>query len=89
MNPVAVLLVTMALFAGAAGVVGFTLARSGNVMLPAEAKELIPAEKWAGVQAAALANQASYNVAFVGGGMLIAWVWVSRKRLHPKHMSKG
>jgi len=79
-KPVVILLVAMAVFALAAGVVGFMMARSGNLMLPAELKEQIPAEKWAGFQACALAHQASYNVAFVGGGMMIAWVWVSRKR---------
>lgn len=79
-RPVLGLLGLMAAFALAAGVVGFMLARSGNVMLPAELKEKLPADKWPGFQACALAHQASYNVAFVGGGMLIAWVWVSRKR---------
>jgi hypothetical protein len=88
-RPVLGLLGLMGAFALAAGVVGFTLARSGNVMLPAELKEKLPPDRWPGFQACALAHQASYNVAFVGGGMLIAWVWVSRKRLHPKHMSKG
>lgn len=82
-----VLVVTMTLFAVAAGVVGFTLGNSGRVMMPAEVQERIPAEKRAAFQASALANQASYNVAFVGGGMLIAWVWVSRKRLHPTQVA--
>ncbi len=86
-KPLVLLLVAMVVFALGAGVVGFTLGRGGNVMLPAELKEQIPAAKWANYQACALANQASYNVAFIGGGMLIAWVWVSRKRLHPKQVA--
>lgn len=88
-RPVVLLLVAMAVFAVAAGVVGFTLARSGNVMLPDELKQQVPADKWPAMQACALAHNASYNVAFVGGGMLIAWVWVSRKRLHPKQVAAG
>ncbi len=86
-KPLVLLLVAMAVFALGAGVVGFTLGRGGNVMLPAELKEHIPPAKWAAYQACALANQASYNVAFIGGGMLIAWVWVSRKRLPPSQIS--
>ena len=88
-KPLVLLLVAMAVFAGAAGVVGFTLGRGGNVMLPAELKEQIPPSKWASYQACALANQASYNVAFIGGGMLVAWVWVSRKRLPSKQVATG
>ena len=88
-RPILGLLGLMAAFAIAAGLVGFTLGRSGNVMLPDQLKEQIPAAKWPAFQACALAHQASYNVAFIGGGMLIAWVWVSRKRLHPKHVSVG
>lgn len=87
-RPVLGLLGLMAAFAVAAGLVGFTLARSGNVMLPGELKEKLTPDKLAAFQACLLAHQTSYNVAFVGGGMLIAWVWVSRKRLHPKHVSK-
>lgn len=79
-RPVLMLLGLMTVFAGVSGVVGFVLARSGNVMLPDDLKNQIPAAKWPAVQACALAHQASYNVAFIGGGMLIAWVWVSRKR---------
>jgi hypothetical protein len=79
-RPVLVLLAMMAVFATVSGVVGFVLARSGTVMLPDTLKEQIPAAKWPAMQACALAHQASYNVAFIGGGMLIAWVWVSRKR---------
>ena len=36
-----------------------------------------------------LAHMTSYYVAFVGGGMLAGWVWVSRKRLHPKQVATG
>jgi hypothetical protein len=87
-KPLVLLLVAMAAFALGAGVVGFTLGRGGNVMLPDTLREQIPPAKWASYQACALANQASYNVAFIGGGMLVAWVWVSRKRLHPSQVAK-
>jgi hypothetical protein len=86
-RPLLMLLGLMTAFATAAGVIGFTLARSGNLMLPAEVKEQLPAAKWEAFQACALAHQASYNVAFAGGGMLVAWVWVTRKRLHPRHVA--
>jgi hypothetical protein len=88
-RPVLMLLGLMAVFALAAGIAGLTLARSGTLILPAALKEQLPAEKWPAFQACALAHQASYNVAFVGGGMLIAWVWVSRNRLHPRRVTTG
>lgn len=88
-RPLLMLLGLMTAFAIGAGLIGFTLARSGNVMLPPAVKEQIPKAKWEAFQGCALAHQASYNVAFIGGGMLVAWVWVSRKRLHPKQVATG
>ncbi|MCU0704007.1 MAG: hypothetical protein MUF18_08530 [Fimbriiglobus sp.] len=78
-RPVVLLFAAAAGFAAAAAVVGATLAKSGHLMLPAEVREQVAAEKWPAVQAGALAKQAAYNVAFVGGGMLVGWAWVSRK----------
>jgi hypothetical protein len=88
-RPLVALLAAMAVFAGIAGVVGFTLARSGNAPQPPELQEQIPLAKWPAVQACVLAHMTSYYVAFVGGGMLVGWVWVSRRRLHPKQVAVG
>lgn len=84
-KPVLLLLGLMAAFALVAGVTGYALGTTGTVVLPAELKnnEKLPAAKWPGFQACVFAHQMSYNVGFVGGGMTIAWVWVSRKRLRP------
>jgi hypothetical protein len=88
-RPLVALLAAMGVFAAIAGGVGFTLARSGNAPQPPELQEQIPPAKWPGVQACVLAHMTSYYVAFVGGGMLVGWVWVSRKRLHPKQVAAG
>lgn len=82
-RPVLFLLALMAGFALVSGVVGYLLASTGTIVLPESLKEKLPAQKWAAFQACAFAHQMSYNVGFVGGGMTIAWVWVSRKRLRP------
>lgn len=82
-RPVLFLLSLMAGFAVVSGVIGYMLASTGTVVLPDSLKEKLPAQKWAAFQACAFAHQMSYNVGFVGGGMTIAWVWVSRKRLRP------
>ena len=81
LKPIAALLIVMGLFAFAAGVVGYMLGSSGNVVLPAQLLERLPLAARVPFQICAFAHNTSYNVAFVGGGMLIAWVWVSRKRL--------
>ena len=83
-RPLVLMLVAMTAFAFAAGVVGFMMARSGNLGVPQQFQEQIPQAKWPAFQACALAQSASYYVAFVGDGMLVAWVWVSRKRFTPR-----
>jgi hypothetical protein len=82
-KPVLLLLGLMAGFALVSGVAGYTLGTMGTILVPAELLNGIPAQKYAGFQACLFAHQMSYNVAFVGGGMIIAWVWVSRKRMRP------
>ncbi len=83
-RPVVVLVVLMAVFAVAAAVVGAMLAAGGHVGLPPEAQERIPRAKWGAVQACGLAHTAGHYVGCVGGGMLVAWAWVSRKRPTPR-----
>jgi hypothetical protein len=80
-RPILFLLALMAGFALVSCIVGYMLASTGTVVLPEPLKEKLPSQKWAAFQACAFAHQMGYNVAFVGGGMIIAWVWVSRKRL--------
>jgi hypothetical protein len=83
LKPIAGLLIVMAIFAFAAGVVGHLMGSSGNLVLPGPLQEKLPVPTRVPFQICAFAHSMSYNVAFVGGGMLIAWVWVSRKRLRP------
>ena len=83
LKPIAGLLIVTALFATIAGGVGYTMGIGGNISLPDAIREAIPNAKWPTFQACAFAHLASYYVAFIGGGMLIAWVWLSRKRLRP------
>ena len=83
LKPVGGLLAAMALFALIAGICGYILASTGNVILSPEAKQRIHSQKWAAFQACWFAHTASYYVAFVGGSMQVVWVWMSRKRLKP------
>jgi len=83
LRPILFLLGVMAGFAIVSGVIGYMIGSMGTVVLNPEVKNTVPAQKWAAFQACWFAHTMSYNVAFVGGGMTIAWVWVSRKRLHP------
>lgn len=80
-RPVAVLLAGMAVCALAAGVGGYVLGRSGTFVIPAGITDRLPPQKWAAFQADAFAHSASYFAGFVGGGVVIAWVWASRRRL--------
>jgi hypothetical protein len=80
-KPVLLLLGLMAVFALIAGVVGYGIGTMGTIVLPPELKNKLPAAKWAAFQACAFAHSMSYFTAFIGGGMTIAWVWVSRRRM--------
>jgi hypothetical protein len=82
-KPVVGLLSVMGLFAFVAGVVGHMMGSSGHLVLPGPLLERLPVPARVPFQVCAFAHSMSYNVAFVGGGMLIAWVWVSRKRMRP------
>jgi hypothetical protein len=84
-KPILLLLGLMAGFALAAGVIGYVIGTMGTIVLPAELKDRLPAAKWARFQACAFAHQMSYGVAFIGGGMTIAWVWATRKRMSVAH----
>ena len=81
LKPIAGLMIAMAVFAFGAGVVGYMMGSSGNLVLHPHILAQLPASARVPFQICSFAHSMSYNVAFVGGGMLIAWVWVSRKRL--------
>ena len=81
LKPIAGLMIVMAVFAIGAGVVGYMMGSSGNLVLHPQILAQLPASARVPFQICSFAHSMSYNVAFVGGGMLIAWVWVSRKRL--------
>ena len=82
-KPIAGLMIVMAVFALGAGVVGYMMGSSGNLVVHPQMLAQLPASSRVPFQICSFAHSMSYNVAFVGGGMLIAWVWVSRKRLRP------
>jgi hypothetical protein len=82
-KPIAGLMIVMAVFALGAGVVGYMIGSSGNLVVHPQMLAQLPASARVPFQICSFAHSMSYNVAFVGGGMLIAWVWVSRKRLRP------
>ncbi len=83
LRPVLILLAAMVVSATAAGLFGYVAGRSGMIVLQESVTDRLPRTKWAAFQADAFAHSMSYWVGFVGGGILIAIVWVSRKSLRP------
>jgi hypothetical protein len=79
LKPVAVLLGCVGLVALLAGVVGFLSARAGWVGLPEPLAGRIPPEKHAAFLVDAFAHEAAYDAGFLGGVVLWAWTWASRK----------
>lgn len=77
--PVAGLLVIMAGCALVAGTIGWLLASRGAVFLVGPIAEKLPPEKHVAFLADLWAHSASYLVGFVGGAIVIARVWRSRK----------
>jgi len=83
-KPIIVLVVAMGLMALLSGLAGGMLANSGQIVLPDWIKTRLVPAKWAAFQSCAFAHEASYSVAFVGGGMVIVWAWFSRRRLQTR-----
>jgi hypothetical protein len=83
-RPIFLLLGLMAGFALVTGVIAYMAGSMGTILVPKQLLKEIPPQKHAAFQTCLVAHNMSYNVAFVGGGMMIAWVWISRKRL-PRH----
>ena len=80
-RPVLFLLAVMAGFALLAGVAGFVAATMGGIVLNADLAERLPRAKHAAFVGCAAAHLASYWVGFGGGGIQMAIVYVTRKRL--------
>ncbi len=78
--PIMRLLAVMATGAFLAGLLGNTLARNGSVSLGGAMHEAIPLERHVAFLTDLWAHMASYAVGFVGGAVLIAGVWRSRRR---------
>ena len=79
-KPIGGLLLVMAVFATVAGVGGYAAGVNGKVVLTPDLAAKLPESKWAAFQACAFAHSASYFVGFIGGGMMIVWMWISRGR---------
>jgi H+/Cl- antiporter ClcA len=80
-RPVVGLMIVAALCAIVAGVVGWVLAHEGIIFLANDlASEKIPRERHAAFLADGFAHTTSYAVGFVGGLVVIARVWRSRRR---------
>jgi hypothetical protein len=75
----AILLVCSAAFALLAGLVGYVAASMGWVWLVGPIAEKVPPEKHTAFLVDLWAHSASYIGGFVGGIILMAWVWRSRR----------
>jgi hypothetical protein len=78
-RPIACLLAAMALCAVLAGFIGWGLARAGVVFLVGERAREVPPEKHIAFIIDIWAHSARYIVGFVGGLVLLGWVWRSRR----------
>jgi hypothetical protein len=78
-RPIAGLLGVMAVFALAAGVMGWFLARSGAVFLVGPIARALPADRHVPFLADLWAHSASYLVGLVGGIVVMIRVWRSRR----------
>ena len=78
-RPIAVLLGVMAVAAAASGLLGFVLARQGGVVLVDPMASRVPADRHVAFLTALWAHSASYLVGALGGLVLIAKVWRSRR----------
>lgn len=79
-RPVAALLAVMGVCAALAGVLGWLLARNGVAFLVGPISQELPADRHVPFLADLWAHSASYAVGFIGGVIVIANVWRSRKR---------
>ena len=87
-KPVLMLIALVAAFAALAGIFGYMLASLGTVILNPNVKESMSAEKWPGFQACWFVHTMGNYVGCIGGGMQIAYVWVSRKQSNRTRMTR-
>ncbi len=80
-RPIATLLAVMAVFAAAAGAIGYACARQGSVFLLEPLASQVPAERHAAFIGDLWAHVASYLIGFVGGIVLTVRTWRSRRRV--------
>ena len=78
-RPIVALLAVMAVSAMVAGAIGFVLAILDVIVLRGWLAEAIPADRHARFLFDAWAHSVSYGVGFVGGIVVIARVWRSRR----------
>jgi len=80
LKPVLFLFGMIAGFSLIAGLIGTMATGFGLRVLPPEVYDRFPPSTWGGLQFCWFAQIMGNYVGFVAGGMLVAWVWVSRKR---------
>ena len=77
-RPMLILACVAGLCALIAGIVGWQLARLEMIQLNELLAGIIPEERHARFLADGFAHTTSYGVAFIGGLVLIAWIWHKR-----------
>ncbi len=82
-RPLIYLMLIMAFFATISGFAGFVLAKNKMITIAPHLAEQVPRHKHAAYLACFFAHTASYWVGFIGGGIQIAIVWISRRWLRP------
>ncbi len=82
-RPISQLLLVTAVSALAAGIVGFLLARNGVLILAEPFASRVPRDRHARFLTDGATHLASYVLGFLGGLVVIARVWRSRKRVRP------
>ena len=82
-RPLIYLMLIMAFFATISGFAGFVLAKNKMITMTPELAEKVAHHKHAVYLACFFAHTASYWVGFIGGGIQIAIVWISRRWLRP------
>lgn len=79
LQPMSILLVCSAAFALLAGLIGYVAASMGWVWLVGPIAEEVPREKHTAFLVDLWAHSASYFGGFVGGIILMVWIWRSRR----------
>lgn len=80
LGPIAALMACTAVLAATAGSLGYRATLAGRFQLFPHLAERIPAEKHALFAADLWAHNASYLGGFVGGALVMLWVWRARGR---------